>query len=735
MILPPYLCLKLRAESFKRFLSYNLRKNSFSSRIGLSCLIVILAFATSAWAQSITVVSPKGSTAEKPLDSTGGSRMHLKFSVSDPSALSKVRIVAYAGIAAKDGDYEVKGTGEQKVVLNLLRGTNKITLFGYSGAASSISEASSPQASIFITCSDAECGTDNELIVKDKEATSTTTGSASGGASGEGNIVIKSPSGSVNKGPVASLITVKGGIKKITVAVYDKDENRVDKKVLDVTPLEGSLGIVSTELKLVKEQNTIRAFDPSKPDDQAVLVLTCTGGEKCGEASAEAPLITIDNPKSGTVEKTSFRDVYLTVAKHPTEPIHKIKYFVIKNGKTVVNADEVDEVTLDYTDDKAKAVVPIKFVEGDNVVTFFDVDKQTNSDRQAILNIKCEGSKCATDFLIATVPTNSMNTRAVVGMEQVGASSAASETKPFLDFFFTNSILFDTVKDKDNKEIKVPRLGTWGHIKFSTTPQQTASAAVFPSNFVNQVTDPTKVVDLVQSFDYLAGVEARMFSGNGLNWTLIPGIKQRSRFFFTFGGGAISPLNPTRAAAQIFKIPGADSPQRAEFELRFGVPPANKTYVGFVPLERDRFFRQYYFGLRVKSHYCDNEECNQFKNSFPAILDFGFGQNEAVTGGTFKQDGKRAWVVRLDAFYPLPFRPADFLYLYGTALMKIGQGGPRIDVPLFLDTAPGEIQITSNDVFIPPADQQPSRLNRDYYKIGIGINLTDLFNRNKTRPQ
>jgi hypothetical protein len=28
--------------------------------------------------------------------------------------------------------------------------------------------------------------------------------------------------------------------------------------------------------------------------------------------------------------------------------------------------------------------------------------------------------------------------------------------------------------------------------------------------------------------------------------------------------------------------------------------------------------------------------------------------------------------------------------------------------------------------------QQP---DRDYYKLGVGINLTDLFNRNKPRPQ
>ncbi len=149
--------------------------------------------------------------------------------------------------------------------------------------------------------------------------------------------------------------------------------------------------------------------------------------------------------------------------------------------------------------------------------------------------------------------------------------------------------------------------------------------------------------------------------------------------------------------AQIFKIPAPaidDTPassQRGEFVARFGEPPPDKTYVGFVPLERDRFFRQYYAGIRLKSHYCDNDDCTQFKNSFPSIVDLGIGQNEAVTGGTFKQKGKRAWVVRIDAFYNLPFKPANFLYLYASSDLDVTGCGveeeriinPRTSLPNF----------------------------------------------------
>lgn len=811
--------------------------------------------------------------------------MQLRFTVSDPVKYSMVRIVANAGVAARHDDHKVDGTGEQKLQLNLLRGANEITLFGYSGAASNIDPKTSPQARLYIVCDDDECGNATELIAKSAQPSQSPQQPGNTGTKPEGNVSIKSPSGTVSEDAVDSLVVVKkaSGIKKVSILVQDAEGNRIDyKPALDVIPFDERAGLVTTRLKMTAGKNYIRVADVDKPVDKANLDLAevVCDGAKCGpreptvagtpkpapkgsieinsprhgsiyndtktapigikvsrnpdatknvkkvfvkvlnngrpipqfdqlltvpdpdpakptetyvrglvvniakganqvtvfdpdrpdaetasiditcdvgcqqmetvSVATTGSLIRVDNPANKATYKTSFVDAFLTIKKPAQgDEIKKIKYYVVNAGKTVVSADEVDPVEVAYTAEGGTATVPIKFAAGDNEVVFFDPD---NTERRVSLNLKCEGAACAPNFLIATIPSTSVNTRVVVGMEQVGASSAASETKPFLDFFFSQGLLFNKLRkpgidknkkpgpedfevDADGNPIRVPRLGTWGLIRFSTTPQQTASAAVFPSNFVNQVTDPTQVVDLVQSFDFIAGGEFRVLSGRGLNWTLIPGIKQRSRIFITWGGGAISPLNPTRASAQIFRIPDENGAQREEFERRFGKPPAGKTYVGFVPLERDRFFRQWYVGLRVKSLYCDNSPCNLYKNSFPSILDFGFGQNEAVTGGTFKLDGKNAFVIRVDAFYPLPFTPARFLYLYGSAVMKIGHGGPRIDNPLFLDVAPGEVQITSNEVFIPPSAVQPSRLNRDYYKIGVGVNLTELLNRNRTRPE
>jgi hypothetical protein len=507
-------------------------------------------------------------------------------------------------------------------------------------------------------------------------------------------------------------------------------------------------------------------------DAQPASAATANGDEPKSKIVIEKP-----ESKPGTpfvVENVPSITSYVKVAKD--SHINNIQY-------EVTNGDNVHRSAPIKVGDTASAdkelQVELKIIKGNNTIRVFNADKESDLANQATVEVTCNGDNCASDFNVATIPSNSRFTRAVVGIEQAGASSAESKSNPFLDFFFTTPLKFNTKKEekpvlnsdgsqairRDGTPITkwetvgepAPRFGAWGQVRFSTTPEQTSSFAVFPSSLVNQVSDPTKVVDLVQSFDFLAGLEYRAFDATGWIWTLIPGLKQKTSVYFTFGGGAISPLSVKRASAQLFTIPvdavpamGGNpavpaDPRRAEFIRRFGDPKTLK-YVGFVPLERDRFFRQYYAGIRLKTHYCGDSDCHTYKNRFPSIVDFGIGQNEAVTGGRLKSDvrdaannligRRRAWVARVDAFFPLPFREANFLYLYGTALMKIGGGGGvRIQTPLFLDTPTSTIQITDPNVYIPPADLQPTRTDRDYYKIGIGVNLTDLFNRNKTKSQ
>jgi len=428
----------------------------------------------------------------------------------------------------------------------------------------------------------------------------------------------------------------------------------------------------------------------------------------------EEPLVKITIPSNDAVfQDRTFIDSNVVIQKK--SKVERLLIQVFADNTTI---DQGESLPIAYGDDERVTVTPrIKIGKGKNVIKVFNASKPLDEKAIATVTINCKGD-CGSE---SEATGSSVNTRAIVGFEQAGASSATSETKPFLDLFFTGPLIDDSAG--------FPRLATWGGIRFSTTPEQTAAAGAFPSNLVNQVTEKN-TVDLVQSFDFLAGMEYRLFKSKSYFPSLLPGVKQRMGVYLVGGGGAISPLTTKRESAQIFAVP---SPENGQFELfkeRFGEEAVAKKYIAFVLPERDRFLRQYYGGLRFKTYFFDKER--HLINRFPAILDVMFGQNEAVTGGTFKNDvtdlsgkvigKKRSWVFRLDGFYPLPVNKLSFLYLYGTAMMKVGGGGVHITTPLFLDTAPGDVLVTNNNVFVAPNLQ----LNRDYYKIGVGINLLEL---------
>lgn len=717
--------------------------------------------------RNVTISRPAGGEAV-----TDTPTIERTFSVQKASGIKKLMI------DVMNGDRTIEHTlvdledfnetlSYKKLKLKVAAGKNVIRAYSLEKLGE---KANHDAIEVTLTCTDTKCG-------KGAETT------ASSDSSTKSEVKILQPTNGFdasNDGDFVAYLSISkdSKIAKLQYEVFSDGKLRGSEAAGDIPAHPGKEATLHPKIKLWKGENTIRFFDPNdpaNPESQAAIKVKCENDTKClkpGEKATEevASKITIDEPKipegkkAVTAENQSSIDSYVTVAKG--SGIAKIQYDVMSGGKVVFTSEP--QLVGDTSAKAIKLPVRLKFLKGLNTIRIYDAD-EPGGDKDASISIECIGENCATDLDIATIATNSRFTRAILGIEQAGASSADSESSPFLDFFFTTPLKFsegEVLTNPDGTQMmengkpkrapRVPTFGAWAQARFSSTPQQTSAFAVFPSNFVNQATDPTKVVDLVQSFDFLAGIEYRAFNADGWILTLIPGVKQRTSLYFTFGGGAISPLAARKESAQIFKVPPAAipamdgkpevpaHPQRAEFLRRFGDPKAN-TYVGFVPLERDRFFRQYYVGLRLKTHYCEDDACRLFRNRFPSIVDIAFGQNEAVTGGrltaqitdpiTGVTKRRRAWVGRVDAFFPLPFREANFLYLYGTVLMKLGGAPVNITTPLFLDEAGGEVHIFDANVYIPPANLQPTRHDRDYYKIGIGVNLTDLFNRNKTRPQ
>lgn len=311
------------------------------------------------------------------------------------------------------------------------------------------------------------------------------------------------------------------------------------------------------------------------------------------------------------------------------------------------------------------------------------------------LAVNCTGKACGKMLEPAAKantldPFSGVNNRFLVGIQQSGASSAASDASPFFDFFF-------------RPRHPNARFAMWGDVRLTSTPQQVAAFVSSATNTATAVTG-TKLNDFVSSFDFKFGPELQ------INPTA-----KSTRFALIGGFGATSPLTTPSQSTEIFKVPEDKSSQAESFFKEYPEAVGHK-YIAFVPPERDRFFRQYFLGLRIKSyHFNAQEEPDQF----PSMLDLTFGQNSAVTGGQL-----RHFVFGIDGSYQLPFKG---IYIFGSTNLKVG-GSKTSKTPFVLDPvdASQNIKLSNPDVVI-----TSRQLNRDVYRLGLGVDLVELFRKDK----
>jgi hypothetical protein len=311
------------------------------------------------------------------------------------------------------------------------------------------------------------------------------------------------------------------------------------------------------------------------------------------------------------------------------------------------------------------------------------------------LAVNCTGSSCGKMLEPAAKangaePFSSVNNRFLIGIQQLGASSAASDSSPFFDFFF---------RPRHPNE----RFAIWGDVRLTSTPQQVAAFVNSATNTATAVTG-TKLNDFVSSFDFKFGPELQI-NPNATS----------TRFALIAGFGATSPLTTPSQSTEIFKVPEDKSTQAEGFFKEFPEAIGHK-FIAFVPPERDRFYRQYFLGLRIKSyHFNAQGEPDQF----PSMLDLTFGQNSAVTGGQL-----RHFVFGIDGSYQLPFKG---IYIFGSTNLKVG-GSKTSKTPFVLDPvdASENIKLSNPDVVI-----TSRQLNRDVYRLGVGVDLVNLFKKDK----
>ena len=245
-------------------------------------------------------------------------------------------------------------------------------------------------------------------------------------------------------------------------------------------------------------------------------------------------------------------------------------------------------------------------------------------------------------------------TRALAGTDISGASSADSQQGYFIDFDLTAPL-----KKCDPSEPENCRFWGWVNprILSLTAPGSSAGDAGVLTPLTNAFTttsSASNLTKLVAGFEFLAGADVMLKNGQGFPKILPNTIVSIE---WTVSAGTSTPFSAANAA-QIFTVNNAI---RLKFPaVTTGCPDSTATtpaapacqYIAFIPPNRDRFFRQYFTGLRFKSFYRQNENGAKDKHgeSFPGTLDVTAGQSELVTGGIL-----RGLILKIEGFYPLPF--------------------------------------------------------------------------------
>jgi len=151
-----------------------------------------------------------------------------------------------------------------------------------------------------------------------------------------------------------------------------------------------------------------------------------------------------------------------------------------------------------------------------------------------------------------------------------------------------------------------------------------------------------------------------------------------------------------------------------------------QTNIAFAPEDRNSFLLKYFAGVRLINRWHNNSNDARCAPSTPCtrtMVDLTVGQDETITGGML-----RHFVGKAEAAFPVP--KATSICFFGSAAWRFSRNqnlSPLILQPATIVTSspnpPATITLPSTSTWILPLTQP----NRDFYRIGIGIDLTDLI--------
>jgi len=295
------------------------------------------------------------------------------------------------------------------------------------------------------------------------------------------------------------------------------------------------------------------------------------------------------------------------------------------------------------------------------------------------------------------------------GAEYSGYSAQSQTTNAFLNMFYRGPV--------------AKGFSGWGRIRLTSAPQAATNGVV------SVISNPTGLTtydysNVGQVFDYVFGPQYQI----GKNWSIVAGL------------GATTPLSSQNAPIT-FVVPAAGTVECSELASRFsaangyspalslntaakpttclaGGPPGGYTDIAFANQDRSNFFLKYGAGLRTTYPWtfgtCDGSSGSC--STAYAALDATLGQDSSVTGGYL-----RGVVFKMDGILPIPTGSSSWLYLFGSSYIRL-QSNQNLP-PLILATPPTTVTVPSPSVIVLPL-RQP---NRDYYRIGVGLNINQLW--------
>jgi hypothetical protein len=259
----------------------------------------------------------------------------------------------------------------------------------------------------------------------------------------------------------------------------------------------------------------------------------------------------------------------------------------------------------------------------------------------------------------------------------------------------------------------------------ATTPLSSQSATVgyaMPTYGTNECTQ------LHQRFTTL----------NGYN----PGLPASGTVTTTTTIGSNPPtVGPPVNYCSILPIPSSSSSTAGGVTIKTSTDNTAITNIAFSPEDRSSFLLKYLAGFRLINRWhsqgstrcssagvndhSDNDPNTNFKNGpcTRSIVDFTFGQDEAITGGYL-----RRVVFKSDAIFPIP---KSGMYFFASASIRLKSNANLS--PLILTSTPvtsssgtttaGTVTIPSPSVFVLPLKQS----DRDFYRIGIAFDLAKIL--------